>query len=536
MERPLRVKNVMIGLALCAVLVIVAALVAQTFSGRTDRATLTYDVTASPKAGAPKTWLTQYGSSTAFSADTFCLNSAGCITSWSSGSADGTFSTTSADYWKDVRNFFSTTSADYWETQQAARGADGTFSTTSADYWKGVRNFFSTTSTDYWLTLNQGAAFSTTSADVWKGLRDFFSTTSADWWGSTKGYLTTVDISDDTNLAATYPVILTGDTLSFPATSTLYGSGTAGYVLMWNGSGSPVWAATSSASIAWGAITGTLSSQTDLNAKFLTKLGTSSVLTANEVLYATSFNTVASVATGTLSCTSPVSCTSRAVLQGASAISIANAAADGSTKGAASFTAADFDASSGNISLDRAITGTFTGAWAFNNAASTTIAKGLYANTIAASYLMATSTSAWNTLPNIRVTNASTTNLTATGYADFTSATLQSHTYPPFTFPPGGQMSTTTTATTTIAIGAAMAPKGQQFNSAVCWSGGGTFAFNLTDGTNDSDVHLASTTASYKAFSSNNTFTYKETRYIEIGPMTASYLSCGFDITNNYAN
>jgi len=34
------------------------------------------------------------------------------------------------------------------------------------------------------------------------------------------------------------------------------------------------------------------------------------------------------------------------------AISIANAVADGSTKGAASFTAADFDASSGNISLD----------------------------------------------------------------------------------------------------------------------------------------------------------------------------------------
>ena len=49
------------------------------------------------------------------------------------------------------------------------------------------------------------------------------------------------------------------------------------------------------------------------------------------------------------------------------AISIANAAADGSTKGAASFAAADFDASSGNITVDRAITGTFTGALTLTN-------------------------------------------------------------------------------------------------------------------------------------------------------------------------
>lgn len=467
----------------------------------------------------------QGGTGAATFASGECLkgNGTGAITTGScgTGTADGTFSTTSAAYWDTTVWRWATTSADYWETQQAARGADGTFSTTSADYW---------------LTLNQGAAFSTTSADVWKGLRNFFSTTSADYWGGTKGYLTTVDISTDTNLAATYPVILTGDTLSFPATSTLYGTGTAGYVLMWNGSGSPVWAATSSASIAWGAITGTLTSQTDLNAKFLTKLGTSSALTANQVLYATAFNTVASVATGTLSCTTPVSCTSRAVLQGASAISIANAAADGATKGAASFTAADFDASSGNISLDRAITGTFTGAWAFTNAASTTIAKGFYANTIAASYLMATSTTAWSSLPNISITNASTTNVTASGYADFSSATLQYKSYPGFSFPPGGQMSTTTTATTTVAIGAAMASKGQQFNSAVCWSGSGTVTYNLTDGTNDATGGAATTTASYKAFSNNHTFTYKEPRYIEIGPMTASYLSCGFDVTNNYAN
>jgi hypothetical protein len=58
------------------------------------------------------------------------------------------------------------------------------------------------------------------------------------------------------------------------------------------------------------------------------------------------------VATSSETCTSPISCTAHTVLTGGGAITIANAAADGSTKGAASFTAADFDASSGNISID----------------------------------------------------------------------------------------------------------------------------------------------------------------------------------------
>lgn len=39
-----------------------------------------------------------------------------------------------------------------------------------------------------------------------------------------------LDISDDTNLAATYPIILTGDTLSFPATSTLFANLGTGFL------------------------------------------------------------------------------------------------------------------------------------------------------------------------------------------------------------------------------------------------------------------------------------------------------------------
>lgn len=61
----------------------------------------------------------------------------------------------------------------------------------------------------------------------------------------------------------------------------------------------------------------------------------------------------AALTTGTLSATSPVSVSgARTVIGGAADISIANAAADGSTKGAAAFTAADFDAASGVISID----------------------------------------------------------------------------------------------------------------------------------------------------------------------------------------
>jgi len=107
------------------------------------------------------------------------------------------FSTTSADVWKGLRDFFSTTSASYFLSQN--QGA--AFSTTSANAWQTTRNFFSTTSADawdatksrwattsadYWLTLNRGNAFSTTSADNWKTANNFFSTTSADAWDATK--------------------------------------------------------------------------------------------------------------------------------------------------------------------------------------------------------------------------------------------------------------------------------------------------------------------------------------------------------------
>lgn len=61
----------------------------------------------------------------------------------------------------------------------------------------------------------------------------------------------------------------------------------------------------------------------------------------------------ATLTTGNLTANSPLSFdNTRQVIGGAAAVSIADAVANGSTKGAASFTANDFDSSSGNISID----------------------------------------------------------------------------------------------------------------------------------------------------------------------------------------
>lgn len=78
----------------------------------------------------------------------------------------------------------------------------------------------------------------------------------------------------------------------------------------------------------WGSITGTLSDQTDLQSALDAKVPT----------------------TRTISTTSPLS--GGGDLSANRTLTIADAAADATTKGAATFTAADFNSSSGNISID----------------------------------------------------------------------------------------------------------------------------------------------------------------------------------------
>lgn len=95
----------------------------------------------------------------------------------------------------------------------------------------------------------------------------------------------------------------------------------------------------------WGSITGTLSNQTDLQDALNLK--------ANLI---------------TIGTTSPLA--GGGDISTNRTLSIANAAADGTTKGAASFTAADFNASSGNISID------YT-----NGQAASAVAKGFLTST-----------------------------------------------------------------------------------------------------------------------------------------------------------
>lgn len=126
---------------------------------------------------------------------------------------------------------------------------------------------------------------------------------------------------------------------------------------------------------------------------------------------------------------------------------------------------------------------------------------------------------------------STSTNNTYSGTQDFSGATVKAHKYPSFSWPAGTVNATTTTATSSIPIGTAYVA--ETWNSVECWSGSGTVGYQINDGTNNMDFRQATTTVSRFALSTNNTFTASEKRFINVGPLTASYLSCSFDITYN---
>jgi len=135
--------------------------------------------------------------------------SSGCISvngvCVSGGAGDGTFSTTSADYWETQQNRWATTSSDYWKSE------NNFYSTTSADYWKLENNFYSTTSADHWYAsadrfsttstnyligmLDKGYFFSTTSSNYWLAQNNLFSTTSADYWYTSADRFSTTSVA-----------------------------------------------------------------------------------------------------------------------------------------------------------------------------------------------------------------------------------------------------------------------------------------------------------------------------------------------------
>lgn len=117
---------------------------------------------------------------------------------------------------------------------------------------------------------------------------------------------------------------------------------------------------------------------------------------------------------------------------------------------------------------------------------------------------------------------------TLLGTWDFSGATVKQHTYKSFSFP---TFATTTSATTTIDLGTAYTA--ESWSGADCYTSSGSVAYIFTDGTNRMNGITATTTVSTLNLSTNNTFTAKEKRYVEIGPLTSAKLVCTVDIIVN---
>lgn len=225
-------------------------------------------------------------------------------------------------------------------------------------------------------------------------------------------------------------------------------------------------------------------------------------------------------------------------LGGTLTINGVNAAANDVTRGTASFTGTDFnDNGSALISIDYAngqeATATLDGFLAkgdwrtFNNKVAT-------ATVPTSGQLAVWSTAFPATLYSIATTSPALSSAfsysgTLGALVGGAAGTLSSVQTPAFSFPAGAQTATTTTATTTVALGTAWFA--ETWSGIECWSGSGTVGYRLTDGTNAMNFLQATTTVSRFALSSNNTFVASEKRFVEIGPMTASYLSCTINKT-----
>lgn len=499
------------------------------------------------------------------------------------------FSTTSADAWDSTKSRWSTTSNTYWLTQQTTDGlAQGStnkyFANSLVDTWLGTKSlgvFWSTTSADYWHTTKNDVAFSTTSADYWISLYQkgfFFSTTSADYWLTTKGISAAsstlyADNGTFSGLNQFAKLTFTNATGTNATTSSLAISNLSAGLVKALAGGSLVNAVagvdyqapgsyitlsslSASAPIVYNSGTGAFS---------WTGLATTSQPTAGNLLVSNGGAGVYGVATGTVSATLPLSVTAgRSVIGGDLALTIADAVANGSTKGAASFTANDFDTTSGNVSIDytngQAASGsvkgfltsadwtTFNDKVATTRSISTTYPLGgggdLSSNRTLTLAFGTTTSNTWagtQTFGNTIATNATTTNATSTtGYFSGVLSGLQNG----FTgrISPVKRLSyitATSTAWTATTSGAYLppiiAPFAGTIQTAQCSTDAGTLNVDIYHTTTHLALFNASTTVGTITFSSNNTVTNGEKMYISAGTPASSptVLSCTLSITES---
>lgn len=499
--------------------------------------------------------------------DQICL-AGDCQTAWPSGSGSG-FSTTSANFWSSVGLGFSTTSTNYWESTQAARGADGTFSTTSASYFSSLGLAHSTTSADTWLTTkttanltentnlyytdtrvltaltayDKGFFFSTTSTNYWKTQNTFEALTAGDGLtrtaddfdcdtasGTVFGCLSSANWTTFNNkenaLTFNYPLTRSVNTISFPATSTLYGTGTAGQVLMWSGS-TPIWAATSTGGT--GTVTN-IATTYPLTGGPITTTGTLALAfgttTANTWSLLNNFgNATSTLFTATTAWIDTLNLTNDlTVANGGTGASTLTGLLQGNGTGAITggATISDTNWSGTDLSVANGGTGasTLTGVLQGNGtsaftAVSATTCTNQFVRAMSALYVATCAT----------VDISADTNLAVTAPITLTGDTLSLGNvkqYPAFSY------STTTawTGTTTIPLGTAYVA--ETWNGVQCFTDVGTLNVSFNDGTNHMTLLNASTTVGTVTLSTNNAFTAAEKRYVDIGtPATAPQkISC----------
>jgi hypothetical protein len=264
-------------------------------------------------------------------------------------------------------------------------------------------------------------------------------------------------------------------------------------------------------------------------------------------------------------------------------LSIANAAADGSTKGAASFGANDFDASSGNITIDytngQAATGLLKGFltaanWlTFNNKIGTSsvltngqlLAAGPNGNT---AYSIATSSAtcttnvscsaftvvgsvapaitgiAWPFTPTAWGNSTSTlmgllgglmvnfSSSTITGNLQVSTSSMSTFLTPYYTM--GFSYASTTQGQGTSTYYLGPASEGRTFKTVQC-DFSNFLAISLYDGTNRANYFVASSTIGTITYATNNTFSAGEAIRVDIGTSTNIAASvaggCRFEYT-----
>jgi len=426
-----------------------------------------------------------------------------------SGNAEGAF-----DVWTEAEN----TAAAYINATQ-----DIKFSTTSANYWASLGLGFSTTSADYWGS-SKGYLTSAVTAIGAAGQ-------------TSDGPTVTFATSSDTNIGLT--ITGSGDTQTFTSNwiGTLADARVSDTLTI--GSGSTVADGALSANVSLLGSSIDISSETNLAATWPAVLtndtlsigfSTSSALAANQVLYATAVNTFGSEAAFGYDASA-----NRLSFDYASstAISLTNLfATNVYAPGSLSFfsngiTSTNQMTWNGTALLSVSMSGQSIGlsnqpwlAGFFTNASTTNLTASTFfqlPNSSSQSPLLA-GACAWDT----------TSGQLKCGDGAATQVIGDGKFYPSFTY----ATSTAWAGTTTIPLGPAYVA--ETWNGVKCFTDAGTVQVSFYDGTNRMNWLNASTTVGLVTLNSNNTFTASEKRYVDVGTPASSPTKISCTISKSY--